>query len=169
MGKGSRVLQGGECAVLWYPEIGSAVGQVSWAIDVPISRVVGELHRVTRTGVGSRDPTIRENEIEELVHVPHHDHVAINKDDPLQTSLSTAAQVWRRSYLKFHQTKSPAEHRFRETTKGYRDSCAPEFSPCVVEPGIEIREHMSVRSGLQRIDCDDLQPLSGQRFPCLRG
>lgn len=69
------MLQGCVCAVLWYP----------------ISRIVGELHRVACTDMSSRDPTIGEIDIEQFVHVSHDNHIAIEEDDP----------------LKFYQAKSP--------------------------------------------------------------
>jgi len=43
--------------------------------------------------VGSRDPTIRESNIEQFVHVPHDNHVAVKEDDPLRGFLLAAIQM----------------------------------------------------------------------------
>jgi hypothetical protein len=51
---------------------------------VPIGWIVCEFHGVARTGVGSRDPTIGEVDIEQFVHVSHDDHVTVEENDPLR-------------------------------------------------------------------------------------
>lgn len=56
---------------------------------------MGKLHRVARTGVGGRNPTIREINIKQFVHVSHDDHVTIEEDDPLRGSLSAAHKIGR--------------------------------------------------------------------------
>lgn len=109
---------------------------------------MGKLHRVAYAGVGSRDPTIREVNIEEFVHVSHDDHVAIEEDDPLWGSLLVASQNRRRSYLEVYQTKPPAEHKFHYQTKGGANHCAPEFGPSVRKPDIDAGESTGTRRRL---------------------
>jgi len=45
---------------------------------------MSELHRVACTGMGGRDPAVREIDIEQLIHISHDDHVTIEENDPLE-------------------------------------------------------------------------------------
>jgi len=45
---------------------------------------MGELHRVACTGVGGRDPAVREIDIEQLIHISHDDHITVEENNPLE-------------------------------------------------------------------------------------
>ena len=114
----------------------------------PISWVVGEFHRVARTGMSSRDPTIGEIDVEKFVHVFHDDHVTVKENDSLRGYLLEILQdrVCRTS--KSTKLNPLQKTRFVTQRRGAPDAYIPEFSPCVRKPCIEIRESVGVWSGL---------------------
>lgn len=51
---------------------------------VPICRIMSELARVAGTSMATGNPIFGYIKIHEFIHIPHDDHVGVQKDDSLR-------------------------------------------------------------------------------------